>query len=162
MNQAGPFIKYAFAERDAERLRDDVATWAEPPAAASTDRWARERLVADACRLFDLLRQIDDEARRASRYGAMSAGDFARADEAVTALLTEWLTTSRKLAAILPANGPTLADAGRFIGHIREASWMIGEADRVLDDPRMIDLRDEAVDASRRGDVEPVFEDVRP
>jgi hypothetical protein len=165
MIHTGPFVKFAFAERDAARFRDDVAVLVESPGPAPADLWAAERLVTDACRRFDLLGLIDDELRRASRVGSLASDDYAKADAEVAALFTDWLAASRNLEAILrrlPPEGSPVAGEGRFSENVREASWMLGDADRVLDDPRMIALRDAAVDASRRGDVGPVFENVRP
>jgi hypothetical protein len=164
MIQVGPFVKFAFAKRDTARFRDDVVSWAESPESASAERWAVERLVTDACRLFEFLGLIDDELRRASRLGCLTSDEYIKADAEITTLYSGWLAASRRLEVMLRAtakDGP-VADASRFLDDIREASWMLGNADRVLDDSRMIDLRDGAVDASRRGDVGPVFEDVRP
>lgn len=162
MMQARSIVQVAFAERDAARFRTDVAAWAASTTHA--DVWALERLVADACRLYELLSLIDDELRRASRSGLLSSDEFAQADARITSLFSQWLAASRGLETMLrglPAED-SVAGAGRFHDAVREASWMLGDADRILEDPRMLNLRDEAVDASRRGDVGAVFEDVRP
>lgn len=162
MLQVRSIVQVAFAERDAARFGADVAAWAGSTTPA--DVWALERLVADACRLYELLGLIDDEFRRASRSGSLSSDEFAQADAKITSLFSQWLAASRELEVVLRGipDEDSIAGAGRFYNAVREASWVLGDADRILEDPRMINLRDEAVDASRRGDVGAVFEDVRP
>lgn len=162
MLQSRSIVQIAFAERDAVRFGADVAACGG--SSASAELWAVERLVADACRLFELLGLIDDDLRRASRSGSLSSDDYARADAQIKALFSQWLASSRELEGMLrgvPGEDP-IDGWGRFVDAVHEASWVLGDADRILKDPRMINLRDEAVDASRRGDVGTAFEDVRP
>ena len=162
---ASPFVKFAFAERDAARFRDDVEEWTRNHEVAKDDLWVWERLVDDANRLFALLLAFDVDFRRAVRSSSITPEFYIKTDDALETLFAVWFAASNRIAPDvrrLSADRGAFTGSDRFFENIREAGWILSPPDDMLDDENMIQARDAAVEAARRGDVEPAFDDVRP
>ncbi len=163
--QAQPQVQLDFAKREASRYREDIESWKADHDALANGCWVIEQLIAVANRNLDRFIAFDASVRKASRAGVISESQYDYFDSKSVELLEQWLETSRVIAPevrrLLDAYG-AVDGADEFFRRIREVEAMLATDDEFFDSEEIADLRDAAIDAARRGDVEPAFDDLWP
>jgi len=165
MQRSQPLLKFEFAERAAARYRDDVELWRADHDAAMNDPWPLQELVEIANRAFEKFEALDAEVRRSSRAGGISDEDYERLDLKIEALFQGWLATSRLLKQDVErflSEDDSVEGVAAFLAHVREVEAMLALDDEFFDHEEIAKLRDAAIAASRRGEVEPMLDDGRP
>lgn len=164
MQRSQPRLKFEFAERAASRFRDDVELWKTDHDAAMNDLWPLQELVEIANRAFEKFNVLDAEVRRSSRAGKISEEDYERLDSQIESLFQRWLATSKLLKSDverLLGSYESVEGAAAFLAHVREVEAMLASDDEFFDHEEIAQLRDAAISAHRRGDVEPMIDDDR-
>lgn len=162
MQRSQPLLKFEFAERAASRYRDDVELWRADRDAGASDPWPLQELVEIANRAFEKFNALDAEIRRSSRAGKISDEDYERLDSKIESFFERWLAASRVLKPEIERLQSTQKRAGgaaAFLAHVREVEAMLASDDEFFDHEEIANLRDAAIAAFKRGDVEPMFDD---
>lgn len=165
MQRSQPRLKLEFAERAASRFRDDVELWKADHDAAMNDLWPVQELLEDANRAFEKFNALDAEIRRSSRAGGISEEDYERLDSQIESLFQRWLATSKLLRSDverLLGTYESVEGVAAFLVQVREVEAMLASDDEFFDHEEIAQLRDAAIAAHRRGDVEPMIDDDRP
>lgn len=104
-------------------------------------RWkqATRETMARACDAFDRIVEADEVVRDAGLEAAIPA---------IVGWLRAWLTTCELLEAHLRAYAPG-EERAELTKRIDEARWMLAPASTALNSPRLVELRDAAIDELR-------------
>lgn len=165
MQRSQPLLKFEFAERAAARYRDDVESCRADHEAVANDLWLLQEFLESANRAFERFAALDAEIRRLARGGGISDENYERLDSRIEALFKKWLTTSRLLkpdVERLLSTSESVEGSAAFLAHVREVEAMLASDDEFFDHEEIANLRDAAIAANRRGEVEPFLDDDRP
>ena len=132
---------------------------------SEVDQWKQDHEEAMAClsfeqtlqlgvSLYDFLISLDEEIRSRMLSGQMQQD--AGLLKAVKALFGAWLLPCPRVEERLrkfERKGYTMKLASEFRSRCAEARWMMKPAGEAFDHQRVVDARDEAVDAIRSGEA---------
>jgi len=121
--------------------------------AEAMDCWDCEDVLQLGIDAFDWLNRADEAIRRDINSGRLEYDP--RIDRALKSLYARWLKPcpfAEQWIAVQEARGFTVRNAARFRVCCEEARAIVDDDD-VLDNDAIVELRDEAIDAYRKGET---------
>jgi hypothetical protein len=166
MISARPEARIGYMEREIGRYREDVEGRPSPHEPPSSDCWPWEDVIDKANHLFDRLVELDTSLSESafSRKPPGSA-EYIDLDSKIREVIREWLSISENVVSLIPRlRSPARDSDGSdvFLGNVERARGMLTPDDEFFVGDKLVELRDAAIEAARRGEVEPMFDDVSP
>jgi hypothetical protein len=106
--------------------------------------------------LLDRLNAYDENIRLLGYKGDYSSDEFGKHIEDIDGLYRRWLQTSNSFRNILDScieKGHSIDDADRFQAALDNVKDMLTPDDEFFSDPKLVELRDAAIDAHARGET---------
>jgi hypothetical protein len=141
-----PLPRFAFTVKEVQRYKDDVQQW--DPRQDSGD------LVAKALFIFERIKNLDTWIEE---YFLADGNEFNREmHEKPRELLRDWLDYSRRVIALVAALQDEDSGIEELRRNIHQAEASLTPDDEFFDSDELADLRDNAIDAHRAGETEPL------
>ncbi len=162
MPMTQPRERIEYAGKEVARYKEEVTAWKRDHDAVAADCWEGEDLIAKANFLFD---QIMRQDVRVQRYILVERGrDGADLQDGLRRVLLDWMSTS---LGVVPYGERLQREYGHVEGldalreNLSQARSMLTLDDEFFDPDRLSRLRDQAIDAHRLGQTEPLLENER-
>ncbi len=163
MNAIRPLPRLQYAEKEMDRYREDVEAWKLDHAHLSRDCWPWEDLIAKAVFMYERILLLDEDLREAYFAGAeLTPESFAAHENSVRTLLQAWTFVSAQLephVRRLIGTYGEVAGGKAFFQSLEEAKAILTPDDKFFVHHKLVELRDDAIDAHRAGELHPVFDD---
>jgi hypothetical protein len=155
-----PLARIGYAEKEVDRYKVDVRDWKTKHSDLAERCWPWEDLAAKANFLFGRILDLDTDVQEEILAGRMEYD--AEFDNKLRGLLREWLEVSEDVLphlVRLEAEYEVIDGAAQLRDNIEQARAILTPDDQLFRAERLVELRDAAIDAHRRGMTESLLDD---